>query len=302
MEILPRTHLIDLEYLGQARAIAACLLEADDGLAVVDPGPTTSLDGLTRGIESMGCTLTDLRAILLTHIHLDHAGATSALVRELPHIRVHVHERGAPHVIDPSRLRASALRIYGDALTRLFGEFGPVPADRIEVLRGGESIDLGGRTVRVEYAPGHAFHHVAYLDEETGTAFVGDVTGERFEPHDFVLPVTPPPDIDLEAWQVTHTSIRAWQPAALFITHFGAYTDAARHLDEHEARLAEWTVRVRESLVDGRSDAERAAGFAAQVESELLARVGPDGARRYMHAGIAESWVGLARHLRKRAG
>jgi len=302
MEISPRTHLIDVEYLGEPRGIAACVLETDGGLALVDPGPTSSLAGLERGLETIGCSTADVRDILLTHIHLDHAGATGVLVRENPHIRVHVHERGAAHVIDPSRLRASALRIYGDALDRLFGEFAAVPADHIHVLRGGESIDPGGRKLRVEYSPGHAWHHVAYLDEDTGTVFVGDTAGERFAPHEYVLPVTPPPDIDLEQWRDTVNRIRALQPVALFITHFGAFADVVRHLDEHEARLAEWAARVRDSLQTEGSDDDRAARFTERIETELRTELGADGARHYLAAGIRESWVGLARYWRKRTG
>lgn len=297
---MERTHTIDVDYLGKPNGIAACALETGEGLAIVDPGPASSLGGLRRGLEGAGLSIGDVRAILLTHIHLDHAGATGALVRDNPRIRVFVHERGAPHVIDPSRLLSSALRIYGDSLETLFGTVEPVPADRVTVLRGGETIEHGGRRVRVESAPGHAVHHVAFIDEETGTAFVGDTAGERFAPHQLVMPVTPPPDIDLERWRETLGKLRGLRPARLFVTHFGGFDDVVRHLDEHETRLESWARSVRGSLDEPGTDAERAERFAAGIEAEVLSSLGRVGAIAYAHAGLRESWFGLARYWRKR--
>jgi glyoxylase-like metal-dependent hydrolase (beta-lactamase superfamily II) len=300
MEIAPRIHLIDVEYLGQRQAIAACALETDDGVAIIDPGPASSLAGLERGLGDAGFSLDDVSALLLTHIHLDHAGATGTLVRDHPSLRVHVHARGAPHLIDPSRLMASALRIYGDSLGRLFGEFLPVPAERINVLDGDETLDVAGRLVRVKYAPGHAWHHVAYLDEETGTAFLGDTAGERFAPSRHVLPVTPPPDIDMEAWRETIRRIREWRAASLVVTHFGAFDDVSDHLDALERGLEDWAERVRRSLRNGADDDECATRFAEEVSADLAQDVEPQVVAHYMSGGIRDSWFGLARYWRKR--
>lgn len=300
MEIAQQTHLIDVEYLGQPCAIASCVLETDDGLAIVDPGPRSSLDALIHGIRRAGLDPADLRHILLTHIHLDHAGATGALVHAGPRIQVHVHETGARHIIEPSRLMASALRIYGDSLDRLFGEMLAVPAENVIAISGGERLIIGDRRLRVEYAPGHARHHVAWLDELTGTAFVGDTAGERFAPSTFVLPVTPPPDIDMERWRETNAMLHAWRPASLFITHFGVFADAARHLREHMNRLEDWATAVRESLDEPGTDAERAERFAASIEDRMRHTLGEEQASRYMSAGLRDSWVGLARYWRTR--
>lgn len=300
MKIAQQTHLIDLEYLGQPSAIASCVLETEDGLAIVDPGPRSSLDGLIRGIERAGLDPADLRHILLTHIHLDHAGATGALVHANPRIQVHVHEAGARHIIEPSRLMASALRIYGDSLDHLFGEMLPVPAENVMAIAGGERIIIGGRRLRVEYAPGHARHHVAWLDDLTGTAFVGDTAGERFAPCTFVLPVTPPPDIDMERWRETNAMLQGWRPASLFITHFGVYADAARHLREHMSRLEDWATDVRDSLDEPGTDVERAERFAASIEGRMRRTLGEEQASHYMGAGLRDSWVGLARYWRTR--
>jgi glyoxylase-like metal-dependent hydrolase (beta-lactamase superfamily II) len=259
------------------------------------------VDGLERAMAEAGLSLDDVRWLLLTHIHLDHAGAAGTLVRRYPELRVYVHGRGAPHLADPSRLLASALRIYGDQMDALFGPFLPVASDRIVALQGGETLTLGGRIVRVEYAPGHAWHHVAYLDNVTGTAFVGDTAGERFRPSSYVLPVTPPPDIDLTAWHTTLQRIRAWQPAALFLTHFGSYPDGGRHLDELEYRLGIWADRVRTSLAEAGTDEERAARFAQQAEHDLRADLSPELAARYMGGGLRDSWFGLARYARRSA-
>lgn len=295
--------LVDLDYLGQRESIASALLETGDGLAVVDPGPTTSLAGLRAGLYRKGAGVADLKWLLLTHIHLDHAGAAGTLVRENPGLRVLVHERGAKHLVDPSRLLESATRIYGDRMDVLWGEFVPVPPENIRVLIGGEALDLAGRRLRVEATPGHAWHHVAYLDETSGTAFVGDVAGERYPGCSFVIPVTPPPDIDLESWRESWATIRRWSPSSIFLTHFGPFGDVRAHLDQLERRTDAWAEQVRASLEREESDEARAAGFYEWVGEELKAELPEPLARRYAHAaGVLDSWRGLARYWRKRQG
>ena len=165
--------------------------------------------------------MADVTDILLTHIHLDHAGATGTLVREHPRLRVFVHERGAPHMANPDKLVVSAARLYGDAMDRLWGEVAPVPSASMTILKGKERIAVGGRTFDVEYTPGHASHHVSFFDRDSGVALVGDTAGVKLTPDGFVMPPTPPPDVDLEAWHEGLGRIEQWRPGTLFLTHFG---------------------------------------------------------------------------------
>ena len=166
--------------------------------------------------------------LLLTHIHLDHAGATGVLCRRFPELVVYVHERGAPHLIDPSKLLKSAARLYGDDMERLWGEVAPVDEERVRTLSGGEVVE----GFRVAYTPGHASHHVSYLHEATGDAYVGDVAGVRVPPHGFTVPPTPPPDIDLELWEESLQTLEGWDPTALCLTHFGRHADVAEQIAE----------------------------------------------------------------------
>ena len=186
--------IIDLHFQGRERAIATAVLRGPQGLTLIDPGPTSCLPALEDGLARLGGTLRDVRLILLTHIHLDHAGATGSIVARVPHVRVGVHERGAPHMVTPARLIASATRLYGDRMDTLWGAFEPVPADQVLVLTGGERLDVGGHPVRVAYTPGHAIHHVSYLDESDGTAYVGDTCGVRVV-GDYTIAATPPPPL-----------------------------------------------------------------------------------------------------------
>jgi glyoxylase-like metal-dependent hydrolase (beta-lactamase superfamily II) len=301
MEIAERTHLIDVQYLGRPGSIAACLIETREGPGIVDPGPSNCVPALARELEAHGIGLDDLRFILLTHIHLDHAGATGTLARDNPRLRVHVHEAGAAHLADPTRLLASALRIYGDQLGPLFGEFLAVPAAQIHALAGGESLNLGDRTVRIAHAPGHAKHHIACLDEESGTLFMGDTAGERFAPSSYVLPVTPPPDIDIERWKETLATVRVWNAETLFITHFGAFRDVAPHLDAIESSLEDWADRVRLSLEEPGDDEEKASRFESAIHAQLRSMVEPPAVDDYTSGGgIRDSWFGLARYWRQR--
>lgn len=273
---------------------------AGDEPALVDPGPASTLETLRAELRRLGVSIHDIADILLTHIHLDHAGATGALVRDNPRVRVWVSERGARHVADPTRLLDSARRLYGDALDSLFGTVEPVPAGNIHALSGGERVQTAGRTVAVAYVPGHARHHVAFLDEASGTAFVGDTCGVRAQDAPVVLPVTPPPDVDLEAWSASLDRIEAWRAERLFLTHFGAASPSAEHIAQLRERLARWAARVRASLDDAAHDADRAAAFAHEVERETTRELGALAAWYIEGAEPAASWHGLARYWRVR--
>jgi len=203
--------------------------QPDDGLTLVDPGPTSCLATLESGLAARGHRLRDVSTILLTHIHLVHAGATGTIVERVPHVKVYVHERGAPHMIDPTKLLASSTRLHGDQMDRLWGAFVAVPAPNMTVLSGGERLEIGGTPVRVAYTPGHAKHHVSFLDEHTGVAYVGDTGGVRVS-GEYIIAPTPPPDIDVEAWEQSLDTIAAWEPAGLALTHFGTADDVPAQL------------------------------------------------------------------------
>jgi glyoxylase-like metal-dependent hydrolase (beta-lactamase superfamily II) len=203
-------------------------------------------------------------------------------------------------MIDPSRLLGSAARLYGDRMSELWGAFEPVPGAQVQVLSGGERLDIGGRTFRVAYTPGHAVHHVSYLDESTGTAYVGDTCGIRVV-GDFTMAATPPPDIDLEAWDTSLTTIDAWQPASLLLTHFGTVTAARAHIAAYRIVLSRTADAVRESLAGEASDEERAAGFVRVMRDEARRQLSEAEAETLeLAAPFEQIWAGLARYWRKR--
>lgn len=300
--ITPDSGYIDLEYQGAPRLIATAVLESDDGLLLVDPGPETASDTLMRALRQNGRSLDDVHALLLTHIHLDHAGAVGRIVQAQPDIQVFVHERGARHLINPDRLLRSARRIYGDAMDRLWGDVRPVPESNVTALAGGETIAPDGRSLDVAYTPGHAAHHVSYLDATTGTAFVGDVAGMRVDGADYVLPVTPPPDVDLEAWHVSLDTLRARQPDRLFLTHFGAFDDVGRHLDAMASRLDAFAEEVRVMLNEDGDAAAHADRFHERHVDAMREHVSEALWAPYEQFGRPrESWHGLARYWQQRA-
>jgi glyoxylase-like metal-dependent hydrolase (beta-lactamase superfamily II) len=259
-------------HLGRDRVIGAYDV---DGV-IVDPGPASSVSALD-GSEP--------RALLLTHIHLDHAGGTGVLVRKYPELVVYVHERGAPHLVDPSKLLKSAGRLYGDRMEELWGEVAPVPEERIRPLSGGETVE----GFRVAYTPGHASHHVCYLHEATGDAYVGDVGGVRIPPSDHTIAPTPPPDIDVEAWARSIDTVAEWAPERLCLTHFGYADDPSAQLGaalEALARQLEWA-----QLGDQASfEAALAAARPDDVDPQLVQAAPP-----------GQLYLGLERYLKKRA-
>lgn len=269
--------LIDVMHLGRPHVIGCWQV----GEALVDPGPESSMGTLLAALGDEAP-----RALLLTHIHLDHAAATGALVRRWPHLEIYVHERGAPHLIDPSKLLASAERLYGDDMKRLWGEIVPVPEANVRPLAGGETV-LG---MRVAYTPGHASHHVCYLHEESGTAFTGDVAGVRIPGVDLIVPPTPPPDIDIELWEESIGIVENWKPEKLAPTHFGAIDDPAPHLATVRERLREDAKRAQELENEAfeRDYRKRIEAFAKTPEAakEMLQAVPPE----YQWRGLNRYW------------
>lgn len=272
---------IDVRHLGHEHVI--CCWQVGDVL--IDPGPSSCLDTLLAALGDERP-----RALLLTHVHLDHAGASGTLVRRWPDLEVYVHEVGAPHMADPSRLVKSARRLYGEDMDRLWGDMEAVPEANLRVLRGGERLEGG---FEVAYTPGHASHHVSYLHPQSARAFVGDVGGVRIPPTGFILAPTPPPDIDVGAWKESLRTVRAWAPESLAMTHFGAVQDVGGQLDAVEANLDAWSQLARE---------RDEAGFVDAVQAEIAAATDPDTAALYQQAAPAEQLhQGYARYWRKRA-
>lgn len=300
--LAPGVAYLDLDFLGVARVIATGVLHHAGGVALIDPGPTTTWGTLETELAGAGIRFADVTDVLLTHIHLDHAGVTGSLLRAYPHIRVFVHQAGAPHLIDPSKLMTSATRLYGADMDRLWGEVLPVPASALTMLRGGERISAGGRTLEVGYTPGHASHHVSYYSADTGLAFVGDTAGVRLAPREYVLPPTPPPDIDLEAWDRSLALYESWRAETLFLTHFGPSNAVGAHLAELRAHLALMADLVKQSLGREGTDEDRELWAIDQMRLELTRRLGVEEAQVYETAGRLDlSYRGLARYWKKRA-
>jgi glyoxylase-like metal-dependent hydrolase (beta-lactamase superfamily II) len=298
--LAPGVSWVDLQFRGNPHVIATAVVSDAGGVALVDPGPSSCLDALDLGLNGLGIRFTDVRHILLTHVHLDHAGAVGTLVRRHPHLKVFVHERGTPHLIDPARLVRSATRLWGDQMQTLWGEVAPVPAANVITLDL-EPIHAGGRTFDVAHTPGHASHHISFYDRSSGIAFVGDVAGIRIA-GDYVRPPTPPPDIDLELWARSAARIEAWDPDTMFLTHFGPSGHVRPHLQSLMDNLRESAEWVRRSLMEGGTDDERAARYAEYVNRELRRHLTDEQILPHSAGAPFEvSWLGLARYWTKRA-
>lgn len=300
--LAPGLSWVDLLFCGRPHAIATAVAHGAGTLALIDPGPESCLESLELGLQRQGMQLSNVTHILLTHVHLDHAGATGTIVRAHPNVQVFVHERGASHMADPAKLLVSAARLYGDQMDQLWGECAAVPATNLTVLAGGERLEAGGRTFEVVHTPGHASHHVSYFDRSSGVAFVGDTAGMRID-GGYVLPPTPPPDIDIDAWKGSAARIEAWSPQALFLTHFGPVQGAALHLQTLIENLETTSGIVRAGLSEPGTDEEKSRRFTEDLRREL---------RRHMtDAQLAAYevdmpprllWLGLARYWRTRSG
>ncbi len=271
-QLTPDLWVIDTQFQGEPGIIASYLLTGPRGLALVDVGSAASLPALLAGIRATGHEPGEIQHILLTHVHLDHAGATGALLAHTPNARVYVHQIGAPHLINPDKLLASAKRIYGDQMGTLWGAIVPVPRERITPLDEGVELAVGERTLQALYTPGHAIHHVAFYDPTHKALFSGDVGGVRLEDIAYVRPPTPPPDLNLEDWSASIERLKALRPQALYLPHYGEVTgDLDAHFDELRMRLYAWGELMLRGIRAGKGDAELA--------SDLAAASDPDGAR-----------------------
>lgn len=263
--------LLDTLYQGEPGVIASYLLTGTNGLALVDVGSGASVGNVLDGIRQAGYQPDEIDHLLLTHVHLDHAGATGALLHHMPRARVYVHRLGAPHLIDPSRLLSSARRIYGDQMERLWGQTEPVPEERITILEDSDVVRAGEGSLQAVYTPGHAIHHIAYVDENQHSAFTGDVAGVRLQGSSFVRPPTPPPDLNLEDWSTSIARLDAMNLETIYLPHFGPADGVREHLTQLRANLTAWGDVVARGIREGKDDEALARDLAASSDPALLA-------------------------------
>ena len=297
-----KIEIMDLGFMETEEIIASFLLMGEGSAAIVETGPTTCVENFMRGLKDRGVGPEDVEKVFLTHVHLDHAGASGNLVERLPNAVFYVHEVGYPHMVDPSTLLKSAARIYGEEnMYEMFGEPLPVPEDRLRRLEGGEEIETAGAVLRAHYTPGHAYHHLAFLEPGSGMLFTGDVAGVRLPGQSYVKPPTPPPEVDVEAWNRSIETLRDLAPRSLCPTHFGSYEDVERHLGELEQRLQDWLLLVEERMDEGRSQEDIAEELESKGDEEMLREgAGPEESERYELAANYEMLVaGLMRYVSK---
>ena len=273
-EIEPGFWQIDLGFQGRAGVIAAYLIAGDGQLALIETGPSSCLSNLAAGIAQAGHDVAELTHALVTHIHLDHAGAAGPLARANQNLVVYVHPFGAPHLVDPAKLVASATRIYGDQMAPLWGEFAPVPDSRVRSLVDGELLMVAGRQILVAFTPGHAHHHVAYVDMAARYAFTGDVGGERMQNTGYVCPPTPPPDLDPELWRRSISRLQALDLERLYLTHFGEFRDVDRHLGDLGPNLDEF-LEIGKASLDAGLEADELTGLLHERMARGLGDVDP---------------------------
>ena len=296
------TKPIDLHWTGRLRSIAAALLCDGEFAALIDPGPSSTLPRLREQLREQGLGVADLRAIFLTHIHLDHGGVTGTLVRENPALRVYVHSKGAPHLIDPAKLLESSRRLFGEDRDRLFGEFLAVPMENLEILEGGEVVATGSRELSVFYTPGHASHHVTYFEPQDGVAYVGDTTGISVEGDAFALPAMPPPDVSMELWDASLDLISGLNARQLFLTHFGFSERVPEHIESFRKRLHLWSETAEEIGRRNLTAEEGSRIFSEVVAAEAARFLSQDQLAHYLFNGaLPLSWLGLQRYHRKKS-
>jgi glyoxylase-like metal-dependent hydrolase (beta-lactamase superfamily II) len=295
--------LLDTLYQGEPGVVASYLLTGGHGLGLVDVGSGATVEQLLAGVRATGHDPAAIEHLVLTHVHLDHAGATGRLLEVLPRARAYVHRIGAPHLSDPSRLVASATRIYGERMQTLWGRIVPVPPERLVALDEGAEVQVGERTLRADYTPGHAIHHLVFFDAAHGALFAGDLAGVRLQGVAHVRPPTPPPDLCLEDWSASLERVVALVPAVLYLAHFGPVAPVEAHVAELRARLERWGQAMLAGMRAGKDDAALAADLAAITRAELLraaAGAEAEALRRYeLAANYLMSAQGYMRYYRK---
>jgi glyoxylase-like metal-dependent hydrolase (beta-lactamase superfamily II) len=296
-----RPQIIDLRFLGRQGVIAAFLIQGEGEAALIEVGPSSTLDTLLAAIDAAGVPRHAVRHLLVTHIHLDHAGAAGLLLQALPRATLYAHEVGVPHLIDPGKLVASASRIYGALMKPLWGEILPVPADRVVALKDDDLVQVAGHRFHALYTPGHAQHHLAYRDLASGDIYTGDVGGVRMPPCTYVRPPTPAPDLDLDAWDRSIDRLAALDAPAFYATHFGRCEDTPAHLRELRTRLRDWERLVLAGMQAGQDHTAITLSLQRSGDDGIARAGGPDLLERYeMASGYSMNVSGYERYLRKR--
>ena len=255
-QLRPGAWQISHPFLGEKDIIGSYLLAGGNELAIIDPGPGSVVDSLLDAIREAGFEPEDVTHILATHVHLDHAGSAGTLVKLMPKAQVYVHGLGAPHLLDTTKVVASASRIFGERMKLLWGEIESTPMNRLKIIEGGDKLKVAGRQLEIHYTPGHAIHHVIFFDAHSGELFAGDVAGVRLPGVDYVRPPTPPPDLDLEAWSDSMSLVKSLRPDVLYIGHFGAVKNIVPHFEDLREKLYTWGDFVLAAMRDGKSEAE----------------------------------------------
>jgi glyoxylase-like metal-dependent hydrolase (beta-lactamase superfamily II) len=262
-------YCLDLRFQGMPGVIAAFLVEDAGEYALIETGPSTTIEVVLAGLDEIGVDPERIGKVVVTHIHLDHAGAAGSLLRRWPGAQLYVHERGVRHLADPERLIASATQIYGDLMETLWGPIEPVPRERMTAVGEGDAITVGRRRFDVLYTPGHASHHVAFWEDKRDILIAGDAAAVRLRGHRFVRPPTPPPDIDLELWSSTLVRLAGLGARMVCLTHFGAFADVDRHLRDAWTRLFEWGDVVRQAAANGKEQPDLTAVLRQHGDEEL---------------------------------
>ncbi len=263
------TWQISLPFLGEEGIIGSYLLAGRNELAIIDPGPGSMIEPLLDAIRQAGFAPEDVTHLLATHVHLDHAGSVGSLVKRMPNATIYAHSKGTPHLLDTTKVVASATRIYGERMQELWGTIESAPSNRVRTMEDGDVLDVAGRSLEVSYTPGHAIHHVVFFDRHSGALFAGDTAGVRLQSVDYVRPPTPPPDLDLEAWFESIDTLKKLQPDVLYLGHFGATRNAAAHLERLRDQLILWGNYVLGAMREGKSEQEILDILIAQTEPEL---------------------------------
>lgn len=291
--------LIDTGYAGTPEAVGVYLLLGDRP-GLIETGPAATADAVIDGIRAAGLDPDDIEVIAVTHVHLDHAGGAGTLAQRMPNAQVYVHPRGAPHLIDPSRLLSSAGRLYGADLERLFGQTLPVPASRVHVLNDQDPIVAGSRRLTAMDTPGHARHHHVYWDAASGDLFTGDVAGVALPRSRYVRAPTPPPELDVPAWQESLRRVRSLHPKRLLLTHFGPHGWDQDLLDQLEERLLQGVETVREDMAAGLTDIAITDRLWQAARRDIEARDGAGASARFeVIMPVHQSVLGLMRYIEK---
>lgn len=287
-----KIHTIDLNFLDEELSIASFLVETSEGLVLIESGPETTFGSLVNGIQELGFDWKDVKHLLLSHIHFDHAGAAWKFAQN--GAKVYVHPAGLPHLQNPEKLWNSAAMIYGDDMDRLWGKMEPIDENLLVALEDGDEITIGDSTFKTIYTPGHAVHHNAY--QLGNVIFTGDVAGVKIEEGP-VVPPCPPPDINVELWMNSIRKLKELNPESIYLTHYGQFKNPQRHFEELELILDDWATWMKQHYEAQTPAEEITPQFMEYTKEQLLnAGVSEENVQKYEYAN--PSWMSVAGLLR----